>query len=91
MLQLRIGEQEYVWKYNVIKVFIHAYYLALFVVAKFFVILTRNLILFFNFTENKYLKMQECGDFDDLRMDQRFEVRNDELASICSKFAPGGF
>lgn len=54
-------------------------------------ILTRNLILFFNFTENKYLKMQECGDFDDLRMDQRFEVRNDELASICSKFAPGGF
>eukprot|EP00112_Aurelia_sp_Birch-Aquarium-sp1_P010422 Seg2224.1 transcript_id=Seg2224.1/GoldUCD/mRNA.D3Y31 product=Fucolectin-1 protein_id=Seg2224.1/GoldUCD/D3Y31 len=42
----------------------------------------------FAIEENKYLKMQECGDFDDLRMDQRFEVRNDELASICSKFAP---
>ena len=44
-----------------------------------------------NFSENKYLKMQDCGDFNDLRMDQRFEVRNDELASICSKFAAGGF
>ena len=35
--------------------------------------------------------MERCGDFIDMRMDQRMEVRNDELASVCSKFAQGNF
>ena len=33
--------------------------------------------------------MQDCADFGSLRMDQRFEIMNEELASVCSKFAHG--
>ena len=40
-------------------------------------------------TANKYLKVEACGIFDDARMEQRFEVMNDELSSVCAKFAHG--
>ena len=33
--------------------------------------------------------MQDCADFGSLRMDQRFEIMNEELASVCSKFSHG--
>ena len=40
-------------------------------------------------TANKYLKVEACGTFDDMRLEQRFEVMNEELSSVCSKFAHG--
>ena len=49
----------------------------------------RFLCNYIRFSEEKYLKMEDCGDFSDMRLDQRFEVRNDEIASICSKFSQG--
>ena len=33
--------------------------------------------------------MERCGDFVEMRLDQRLEIRNDEIASVCSKFAQG--
>ncbi|XP_065060118.1 uncharacterized protein LOC135687479 [Rhopilema esculentum] len=44
-------------------------------------------LLFSFIPKEKYLKMEYCGDFSDMRLDQRFEVSNDEIASICSKFS----
>ena len=46
-------------------------------------------VLFYSILENKYLRMERCGDFVEMRLDQRLEVRNDEIASVCSKFAQG--
>eukprot|EP00795_Rhopilema_esculentum_P012584 gene12584-3284_t len=36
---------------------------------------------------NKHMKMEPCGIFDDMRIEQRFQVMNEELASVCSKFS----
>ncbi|XP_066934153.1 uncharacterized protein [Clytia hemisphaerica] len=33
------------------------------------------------------LKMKECGGFYDTKIDQRFAVMNEELNSVCSKYA----
>jgi len=35
------------------------------------------------------LKMQPCADFFDMKMEQRFAVMNEELNSVCSKYAVG--
>lgn len=41
------------------------------------------------FLENNKLSMQECADFYDSQLEQRFAVLNEELHSVCSKFATG--
>ena len=40
-------------------------------------------------TAYKYLKIEPCGTFEDTRLEQRFEVMNEELSSVCAKFAHG--
>ena len=38
-------------------------------------------------TGDPYVKLDKCGYFDQARLDQRFEVVDEEIVSICSKFA----
>ena len=40
-----------------------------------------------NPTGDPFVKLDKCGYFDQARLDQRFEVVDEEIVSICSKFA----
>ena len=34
-----------------------------------------------------YVHLDKCTNFDEARLDQRFEIMDESVASICSKFA----
>nr|XP_058970077.1 uncharacterized protein LOC131796502 [Pocillopora verrucosa] len=36
---------------------------------------------------NPYVSLEKCTNFDEARLDQRFEIMDESVASICSKFA----
>lgn len=38
-----------------------------------------------------YVRLDKCTNFDNPRLDQRFEVVDEEIVSICSKFARSEF
>ena len=38
-----------------------------------------------------YVSLEKCTNFDEARLDQRFEIMDESVASICSKFARSKF
>lgn len=47
--------------------------------------------LFFLSTADPYVYLDKCTYFDQARLDQRFEVVDEPIASICSKFSASKF
>lgn len=42
-------------------------------------------------TADPNVHLDQCTNFDHARLDQRFEVVDEEIASVCSKFAKSEF
>ena len=47
--------------------------------------------LYFLLSADPYVRLDKCTYFDQARLDQRFEVVDEEIVSICSKFAKSEF
>lgn len=47
--------------------------------------------LFFLLTADPHVRLDKCTYFDQARLDQRFEVVDEEIVSVCSKFARSEF
>ncbi len=50
-----------------------------------------NLLPVFLSTADPYVYLDKCTNFDQARLDQRFEVVDEPIVSVCSKFAPSKF
>lgn len=51
----------------------------------------RNEIILCLLSADPYVRLDKCTNFDNPRLDQRFEVVDEEIVSICSKFARSEF
>ena len=47
--------------------------------------------LYFPSTADPHVHLDKCTYFDQARLDQRFEVVDEPIVSVCSKFAPSKF
>ena len=57
----------------------------------FFKVFLRNEIFLCLLSADPYVRLDKCTNFDNPRLDQRFEVVDEEIVSICSKFARSEF